>query len=58
MSLSWGMEALRALRPDHPPRVIIDVLSQAGKACVVRRQFAKAKILIQVREKRKEKKLR
>jgi hypothetical protein len=29
------------------PRIIIDVLRQASKACVVRRQFAKATILIQ-----------
>ena len=29
------------------PRIMIDVLRQASKACVVRRQFSKAKILIQ-----------
>lgn len=42
----WSMEALRLLNSDDPPRVVIDVLRQASKACVVRRNFQKADILI------------
>lgn len=44
---TWSLEAVKLLSKDLPPKVIIDVLRQSSKACVVRRQFAKAEILIQ-----------
>ncbi|KAK2576022.1 hypothetical protein KPH14_007374 [Odynerus spinipes] len=42
----WGIEALRQLKPTLPAQVIIDVLRQAAKSCVVKREFQKAGLLI------------
>nr|KAF7404318.1 hypothetical protein H0235_015012 [Vespula pensylvanica] len=42
----WGIEALKQLKPSLPPRVIIDVLRQVAKSCVVKREFQKAGLLI------------
>ena len=45
-AFNWSMEAVKMLNNDLSPKVIIDVLRTASKACVVRRQFPKAEILI------------
>ncbi|XP_020292274.1 amyloid protein-binding protein 2 [Pseudomyrmex gracilis] len=42
----WSIEALSHLKPSLPARVIIDVLRQAAKSCVVKREFQKAGLLI------------
>lgn len=42
----WGLKAVLSLTADVPTRVVIDVLRQAGKASVLRRQFPKAEILL------------
>ncbi|EFN75236.1 amyloid protein-binding protein 2 [Harpegnathos saltator] len=42
----WSIEALQYLNPSLPARVIIDVLRQAAKSCVVKREFQKAGLLI------------
>ncbi|KAH8420495.1 hypothetical protein KR009_010828, partial [Drosophila setifemur] len=42
----WSGLAMRMLKPSAPPRIIIDVLRQAAKACVVKRDFARANLLI------------
>ncbi|XP_029169791.1 amyloid protein-binding protein 2 [Nylanderia fulva] len=42
----WSIEALKHLNPSLPARVIIDVLRQAAKSCVVKREFQKAGLLI------------
>ncbi|KAI4494238.1 hypothetical protein M0802_009107 [Mischocyttarus mexicanus] len=42
----WGIEALKQLKPSLPPRVIIDVLRQVAKSCVIKREFQKAGLLI------------
>ncbi|XP_046740458.1 amyloid protein-binding protein 2 [Diprion similis] len=42
----WSMEALKELTPTLPARFTIDVLRQAAKSCVVKREFQKAGILI------------
>lgn len=42
----WSIEALKHLKPSLPARVIIDVLRQAAKSCVVKREFQKAGLLI------------
>ena len=46
-AFEWSVKAVKSLSNDLPARVIIDVLRQAGKASVVRRQFSMAEILIQ-----------
>jgi len=43
----WSMKAVELLDKDHSPRVIVDVLRTASKACVVKGLFQKAKLLIQ-----------
>ena len=45
-AFNWSMEAVKILNNDLSPKVIIDVLRTASKACVVRREFSKAEILI------------
>lgn len=45
-AFNWSMEAVKMLNNDLSPKVIIDVLRTASKACVVRREFSKAEILI------------
>ncbi|XP_076243844.1 protein interacting with APP tail-1 [Calliopsis andreniformis] len=42
----WSIEALKQLKPTLPKRVTIDVLRQAAKACVLKREFHKAGLLI------------
>ncbi|KAJ1520247.1 hypothetical protein ONE63_004454 [Megalurothrips usitatus] len=42
----WSVEALKELVPGLPATVVIDVLRQLSKTCVVKRQFKKADILI------------
>lgn len=37
---------MKQLNPSLPPRVIIDVLRQVAKSCVVKREFQKAGLLI------------
>jgi len=41
-----AMEAVKLLTPNIPPKLTIDVLRQASKSCVVKREFAKAEILV------------
>lgn len=40
------MEALKQLKPTLPGRIIINVLRQAAKSCVIKRKFQKAGLLI------------
>ncbi|XP_017089225.2 amyloid protein-binding protein 2 [Drosophila bipectinata] len=42
----WSGLAMRSLKASAPPRIAIDVLRQAAKACVVKRDFARANLLI------------
>ncbi|XP_011860542.1 PREDICTED: amyloid protein-binding protein 2-like [Vollenhovia emeryi] len=42
----WSIEALRQLKPSLPAGIIVDVLRQAAKSCVVKREFQKAGLLI------------
>ncbi|KAB0793914.1 hypothetical protein PPYR_13534 [Photinus pyralis] len=42
----WAQRSLKLLNEDVPPRVIIEVLRQASKSCVVKRRFLQAKLLI------------
>ncbi|XP_015112577.1 amyloid protein-binding protein 2 [Diachasma alloeum] len=42
----WSVAALRELKPTVPARITIDVLRQAAKSCVVKREFQKAGLLI------------
>ncbi|XP_011645034.1 amyloid protein-binding protein 2 [Pogonomyrmex barbatus] len=42
----WSLEALRQLKSSLPAGVIVDVLRQAAKSCVVKREFQKAGLLI------------
>jgi len=42
----WSIEALKQLRPSLPAGIIVDVLRQAAKSCVVKREFQKADLLI------------
>ncbi|CAH1990896.1 unnamed protein product [Acanthoscelides obtectus] len=42
----WSQKALALLTEDLPSRIIIDVLRQASKACVLKRKFNKAGLLI------------
>uniref|UniRef100_A0A1I8PJX5 Uncharacterized protein n=1 Tax=Stomoxys calcitrans TaxID=35570 RepID=A0A1I8PJX5_STOCA len=42
----WSVVAMRNLEETTPERIAIDVLRQAGKACVVKRDFQRANILI------------
>ncbi|ALC49100.1 Pat1 [Drosophila busckii] len=42
----WSVQAMEYLKMSAPPRVVVDVLRQAAKACVVKRDFARANLLI------------
>ncbi|KAM8719688.1 hypothetical protein ACLKA7_005850 [Drosophila subpalustris] len=42
----WSVQAMHYLEMTAPSRVAIDVLRQAAKACVVKRDFARANLLI------------
>ncbi|XP_063383689.1 amyloid protein-binding protein 2 [Cydia fagiglandana] len=43
---AWAMRALRLLRPDTPAKITIEVLRACGKACVVKRRFGQAGLLV------------
>jgi len=45
-SYSWALKAVKLLTPSLPPKLKIDVLRQASKACVVKREFSKAEMLV------------
>ncbi|XP_076168325.1 protein interacting with APP tail-1 isoform X2 [Ptiloglossa arizonensis] len=45
-SYRWSIEALKQLKPTLPARVTIDVLRQAAKSCVLKRELPKAGLLI------------
>ncbi|XP_075931518.1 amyloid protein-binding protein 2 isoform X1 [Anarhichas minor] len=42
----WCIEAMKEISPGLPVKVVVDVLRQASKACVVKREFRKAEQLI------------
>ena len=42
----WAMESVKLLTPSLPPKLTVDVLRQASKACVRKKEFAKAEILV------------
>uniref|UniRef100_A0A665WR69 Amyloid beta precursor protein (cytoplasmic tail) binding protein 2 n=1 Tax=Echeneis naucrates TaxID=173247 RepID=A0A665WR69_ECHNA len=42
----WCIEAMKEITPGLPVKVVVDVLRQASKACVVKREFRKAEQLI------------
>ena len=42
----WSIAALKELKPGLPARIMIDVLRQAARSCVVKREFQKAGLLI------------
>lgn len=42
----WSLAALKELVPSLPARITIDVLRQAAKSCVVKREFQRASLLI------------
>ncbi|XP_064459247.1 amyloid protein-binding protein 2-like [Ornithodoros turicata] len=42
----WAMQAVRHLNSNAHPKSVIDVLRQASKACVVKREFKQAELLI------------
>lgn len=42
----WSEAALREVHPNMPSSVLVDVLRQASKACVVKRKFRKAELLV------------
>ncbi|KAK5905164.1 hypothetical protein CesoFtcFv8_006657 [Champsocephalus esox] len=42
----WCIEAMKEITPGLPAKVVVDVLRQASKACVVKREFRKAEQLI------------
>ncbi|XP_015592689.1 amyloid protein-binding protein 2 [Cephus cinctus] len=46
LAYRWSVEALKQLGPMLPARITIDVLRQAAKSCVVKREFQKAGLLI------------
>jgi len=44
-AFTWAMESVKLLTPSLPTKLTLDVLRQASKSCVVKREFAKAEIL-------------
>lgn len=46
LSYTWGVKALEYLHHDTPHKIIIDVLRQTAKSCVVKRKFQSANLLI------------
>lgn len=42
----WSTEALKLLKPSTPPKIVVEVLRACGKACVVKRRFARAGLLM------------
>ncbi|XP_074030648.1 protein interacting with APP tail-1 [Leptinotarsa decemlineata] len=45
-AFTWSQRALKLLNEDLSPRIIIEVLRQASKSCVVKRKFNPAGLLI------------
>jgi len=45
-AFTWAMKAVQRLTPSLPPKMTLDVLRQASKSCVVKRDFSKAEILV------------
>lgn len=45
-SYKWGVKAMEFLRDETPPRIIVNVLRQAAKSCVVKRKFQLACLLV------------
>ncbi|XP_050684805.1 amyloid protein-binding protein 2 isoform X2 [Leptidea sinapis] len=43
---AWGMRALAHLNTDTPPKIMIEVLRACGTACVVKRRFCAAGLLV------------
>ncbi|XP_072949628.1 amyloid protein-binding protein 2 [Epargyreus clarus] len=43
---AWSMQALAMLTPDTPAKITIEVLRACGKACVVKRRFGGAGLLV------------
>lgn len=43
---SWSVKALQSLVANFPKPPLIDVLRQSAKACVLKREFKKARLLI------------
>lgn len=43
---TWAMDAVKLLSSNIPPKLTIDVLRQASKSCVVKREFSKAELLV------------
>ena len=43
---NWAMDAVKLLSSTIPPKLTIDVLRQASKSCVVKREFSKAELLV------------
>jgi len=46
VAYSSAEEALEQLKDDLPPKTVVDVLRHAAKACVVKREFEKAELLV------------
>lgn len=46
LAYKWSIAALKELNNNLPSRIIIDVLRQAAKSCVVKREFKKAGLII------------
>ena len=40
------MDAVKLLTPQSPAKLAVDVLRQASKSCVVKREFTKAELLV------------
>lgn len=45
-SYNWAMESVKLLSGSIPPKLSIDVMRQASKSCVVKREFSKAEMLV------------
>ncbi|XP_039753580.1 amyloid protein-binding protein 2 [Pararge aegeria] len=43
---AWSMRALALLTPHTPPKIMIEVVRACGKACVVKRRFSAAGLLV------------
>lgn len=52
LSYNWSIRALKLLRNPIPERIKIEILLQAGKSCVVKRQYKRANMLITLAVKR------
>ena len=42
-AFTWAMESVKLLTPSLPTKLTLDVLRQASKSCVVKREFAKVR---------------